>query len=149
MELYNPTFEKFDLQYDSVVYSFKPKSSVEVPEWPKSVAEGILLRTHKYGVYAKLPTMSEADLQRAEKDGLKRFLEGTLSGRIEHFNYYKDSMDKAGKTVETDYRFLRAKKAKEEIAVLISYQEDQLGDESYLPKINMKSEKKLEKEKAN
>lgn len=142
MLLYNPTHERFEIQHDSVMYDFKPKSTVEVPEWPKSIGESLLRRTYSFGIYEFKPEMTEEQRATAEKDGLKRFLEGYLSNKERNYISYQDSLQQAGKTVSSDYNFLKVQRDKKEISQFINYEEEKMGNASYLPKKEVKEKVK-------
>lgn len=135
-QFYNATFERYKEQYDSVVYDFKPKSIVKVAPWPRDIGDGLRERLRQYGIF-EIPegvAKDSPEFNKLEREALKSYLEGNLSRRITNYNSYKDSMDKAGKTVESDYKFLKAQRWKNEIAQAISYEEEKMGEESFLPK---------------
>lgn len=134
MKLFNPTYEKIEIQHDSRVYTFTPQGECEVPEYPTNICSEILDRTRHKGIFLVTPGMSPKDFKAAKREALKLYLEGELSTRIMNFNSYKDALDKAGKTMEEDYTFLKAKRWKKEIAELINYEEQVMGEESFLEK---------------
>lgn len=134
MILANPTHERFKIQYDSIVYDFKPKSMVEVPEWPKTIGEGLLKKTFSMGIYEIKPGMSDKEIDAAEKNGLKRFLEGYLKASFNNHQTYQDAVVQSGRTLTPDYHFLKVQKDRKEIAEFIGYEAEKIGDTSYLPK---------------
>jgi hypothetical protein len=135
MELTNPTFERFEEQYDSQMYDFKPQSSIAVPEWPKEIGQGLLSRLSRCGIFDSTGMDHDSDeFKRAENQALKKYLEGRNAMKIANFDSHYDALDKGGKTFEKDYAYLKAQKWKKEINQRIGYQEEKMGDDSFLPK---------------
>ena len=151
MYIFNPTFEKFDIQFFNRVYAFLPHDGAEVPDYPvdlknpeksRTIAQEVLERGRKKGLVALSENpfkfdfaLSKEEIEKTRKEivssilsssagreGLKRYLEGDLKDRLDHYTFYKDGMGKAGKTVEDDYTFLKAQRWKREIIKAISYE---------------------------
>ncbi len=147
MILANPTHERFEIQYDSRIYDFQPKAMLEIPEWPKTIGQDLLKRTYALGIYEVKPDMTGKQLSDAEREGLKRFLEGYLSAGERNHIAYQNAVQQSGRTVATDYTFLKVQKDKKEIAQFIGYEAEKMGNTSYLPKEEKKEDVK-EKVKA-
>lgn len=145
MILANPTHKRFERQYNSIMYDFKPKDVLEIPDWPKSIGQDLLKMTHSLGIYEIKPDMTQAQISEAEKNGLKRFMEGYLSTSERNHVAYQDAVQQSGRTVNTNYDLLKVQKDKKEIAQFIGYEAEKMGNTSYLPE---KKEEVKEKVKA-
>lgn len=132
MKLFNPTFEDVELQYDSKVYKIKKQEWIEIPPWPEHLSKDLLARTKPNGIFAIYEGMTPEAIEKAKREGLKCYLEGAVTNRINNYHSHNDSLKRGGFTVEEDYNLLKAKKWKKEIAQVISYEEEKMGEESFL-----------------
>lgn len=117
VEMKNTSLEKFRVQVDSKVFSFKPNGSVMVPY---DLVMEVYERTKDYGTCPIYKNMSDEEIAQTIREARLNYLNGVIRERLANFTAQADEFKKRGVTLPEDPLFTRTMRWKKELETLLN-----------------------------
>lgn len=150
MKIFNASLDKFQIQCNSLVFQFNPRSygvmGKDNKNIPDELVPFIVNQFKDRGVFAVSPSMSKDELKEAHRTALLSYLGGCLKERVTNYTSQEDEFRKKGVTFRRHPRFEEALRWEQEIRELLEMERPIEEELSFL---DVERRKKLGFDKAS